>query len=86
MWGSHLVIPLEASVADQRIGMGVSVSYRNIRTERVLPDERGLEKSLRRCRMPCSMPDRCHPSRNRDTTCYDIIVTAKRHDYVKVSL
>ncbi len=73
MWGSHLAIPLEASVEDQEIGMGVSIPCRNIRRERVLLDERGSEKSLRRSRMPCRMLNRCHPSSNRDTACYDII-------------
>ena len=38
MWESHLAITLEASVEDQGIGMCVSVSYRNIRTEHVLPN------------------------------------------------
>jgi hypothetical protein len=68
MWGSYSAIPLEASVEDQEIGMGVSIPCRNIRTERVLPDERGSEKSLRRSRMPCRMLNRCQASSNRDTS------------------
>ena len=86
MWGSHLAILLAAGLEDQEIGMGVSIPCRNIRTERVLLDERGLEKSLRHSRMPCKMLNRCHPSHNRDTACYAIIVTATCNDCMKVSL
>ncbi len=37
---------------------------------------RGLEKSLRRS----GMLNKCHPSSNRDTACYDTIVTVNCHD------
>ena len=48
--------------------------------ERVLPDERSSEKMLRRSRMSCRMlwDEQGHPSHNRDTICYAIIVTASK--------
>ncbi len=36
-----MAITLAADLEDQGIGMCVSIPCRNIRTERVLPDERG---------------------------------------------
>ncbi len=41
MWGSHLAITLAADLEDQGIERCVSIPYRNICTERMLPDERG---------------------------------------------
>ena len=52
MWGLHLARTLAADLEDQGIGMCVSIPCRNLRTERVLPDERSSEKLLRRSRMP----------------------------------
>ncbi len=75
MWESHLARTLAADLEDQGIRMCVSIPFRNLRTERVLPDERSLEKMLRRSRMLCRMlwDEQGHPPGNRDMVCHDII-------------
>ncbi len=75
MWESHLARTLAADLEDQGMRMCVSIPFRNLRTERVLPDERSLEKMLRRSRM--LWDEQGYPSGNRDMVCHDIIVTAK---------
>ncbi len=58
-------------------GWCVSIPCRNLRTERVLPDERGSEKLLRRSQMPCRMLNRRQPSSNRDMSGHDDIITRR---------
>jgi hypothetical protein len=46
MWGSHSAMTLASDLEAQGIGRCVSIPFSHQSTKRVLPDERGLEKSL----------------------------------------